>query len=103
MKRLLSAAILATAASVVLPGAAGAQSFCPEGFSPSGQCSNTTIPQVLQQIGIIFSHSQISQQHYPLLPNGDPHYRYPNQLIPNPLVPSHTGTPVPPPPPPPIP
>ena len=73
-----------------------AQPKCLEGKTATGECVNPGLAQAAQQIANIFSQQNISQTHYPLLPVDDFKFRYPNNLIPDPLKPSAVGTPVPP-------
>ena len=80
--------------------AAQAQDNCPAGRAADGTCVNGSLAELMQQNAIIYSQPLISYTAYPVLPTGDWTYRYPNQLNPNPLMPSATGTPLPPPPPP---
>jgi hypothetical protein len=44
----------------------------------------------MRQTGIIFSQPKLSFTAYPVLPSSDWLYRYPNQLIPDPLKPAPT-------------
>ena len=75
---------------------ASAQVRCAEGKTASGECVNAGLATVMRQIGIIFSQPKLSQTAYPVLPANDRNYRYPNQLIPDPLKPAPTaGPPVP--------
>ena len=46
----------------------------------------------MREVAIIFSQPKISQTAFPVLPSGDRAYRYPNQLIPDPLKPSPIGS-----------
>lgn len=93
---LACAGLLATACLMVLwPGAAGAQERCAEGRTASGQCVNAPLAENARLTAIIFAQPKISMTAFPVLPSGDANYRYPNQLIPDPLKPSATGTPPP--------
>jgi hypothetical protein len=57
---------------------------------------NPLLAAGMRQIGIIFSQPKISQTAYPVLPSADRRFRYPNQLIPDPLRPAPCcGPPVP--------
>jgi hypothetical protein len=95
---LACAGLLATACLMVLwPGAAGAQGRCAEGRTASGQCVNAPLAENARLSAIVFAQPKISLTAFPVLPSGDANYRYPNQLIPDPLKPSATGTPLPPP------
>jgi hypothetical protein len=70
--------------AVAHPLPALAQAKCPEGMTASGQCVDPRLAAGARQAGIIFSIPKISYTAYPILPNGDVRYRYPNQLIPDP-------------------
>ena len=87
----------ALAALVMAPAPALAQANCPEGRTATGECVNPGLAQALRQAAIIFAQTKISQTHYPVLPNDDFKYRYPNEIQPDQLKPSTVGTPVPPP------
>jgi hypothetical protein len=94
MRNILACALLASlAAFVAAPGAAHAQANCLEGRTASGQCVNPGLAQAMQQNGVIFSQSKISQTHYPVLPSDDGRYRYPNELNPDQAKPSAVGPP----------
>src|SRR5262249_50198561 len=82
------------AAALILPGAASAQGACPEGKTASGQCVNPGLAQGMQQSALILSQPKISYTAFPILPADDFTFRYPNQLVPNQLLPAATGTPV---------
>ena len=89
MKRLLQTGL---AASVCfLSGAAVAQQACPEGRTASGQCVNPGLALSMRQDAIIFAQPKISSTAFPVLPSADWQYRYPNNLIPNPQLPSAAG------------
>lgn len=105
---LLCAGLLGAACLIVLwPDVGGAQGRCAEGRTVASQCVNAVLAENARLSAIIFAQPKISLTAFPVLPSGDANYRYPNQLIPDPLKPSATGTPIvmapPPPPPPPIP
>lgn len=103
---LACACLLTTACLTVLwPDAAGAQARCAEGRTASAQCVNAALAENARLSAIVFAQPKISLTAFPVLPSGDAKYRYPNELIPDPLKPSATGTPLaaPPPAPPPIP
>ena len=97
MRRILHVGLLATVCVLaVWPAAASAQVKCVEGKTASGECVNAGLATAMRQLGIIFSQPKISQTAYPVLPSDDRMYRYPNQLIPDPLKPAPTaGPPVP--------
>ena len=88
---------LSLAGLVFLSAVAGAQAPCPEGRTASGACVNPVLADTMRQTAIIFSQPKLSYTHYPVLPSTDASVRYPNQLNPDPLLPSATGTPLPPP------
>ena len=92
--RILHAIFLVVAALVYSSGGADAQAACPEGKTASGQCVNPGLADGMRQNALIFSQPKISFTAFPILPADDFTFRYPNQLIPNPLAPSPTGTPV---------
>ena len=101
MRHVLPAASLLAGSLLVMSiGAATAQNSCPEGRTAGGTCVDGPLAALMRQNAIIFSQPQLSHTAYPVLPSGDWSYRYPNQLIPNPLSPSPTGEYLPPPPPP---
>lgn len=96
MRRILRAGVLAAVSwLVLLPGQAGAQVKCPEGKSWNGDCVNPALAATMRQTAIIFSQPKISQTAFPILPADDRLYRYPNQLIPDPLkpAPAYTASP----------
>lgn len=95
----LSGVASAFVAFLLSPGSILAQANCIEGTTATGQCLNPGLAQASRQTAIIYSQPNISQSHYPVLPNDDFNFRYPNALNPNQLKPSTVGTPVPPPPP----
>jgi hypothetical protein len=96
MKQLAQAALLA-ATCAALSGTAFAQGACPAGRTGNGQCVNAALAAGMTQSAVIFSQPKLSYTHYPVLPALDWSFRYPNQLNPDPLKPSATGTPLPPP------
>jgi hypothetical protein len=67
---------------------AGAQVKCPEGRTLNGDCVNAGLAASMRQTSIIFSQPKISQTAFPILPSVDRLFRYPNQLIPDPLKPA---------------
>jgi hypothetical protein len=122
MKRTLRAGLLAAVCGLVLlPGAVGAQETsrnitpasnlaplplgfpnttrylppepCREGRAISGECVNAGLAESMRQTAIIFSQPKLSLTAYPVLPGDDWLYRYPNQLISNPLLPPARATP----------
>jgi hypothetical protein len=73
-----------------------AQERCPEGRAVGGACVNPLLVAGMREVAIIFSQPKISQTAFPVLPSADRAYRYPNQLIPDPLKPAPTaGPPIP--------
>ena len=60
---------------------------CREGRTLSGECVNAGLAESMRQTAVIFSQPKLSLTAYPVLPGDDWHYRYPNQLIPDPLLP----------------
>lgn len=93
MTRFLMAGFLA-ATGILTLSAANAQSNCPEGRTATGQCVNPGLADSMRQAAVIYSQPKLSYTHYPVLPSSDWTYRYPNQLNPDPLKPSPTGTPL---------
>jgi hypothetical protein len=59
---------------------------CREGRTAGGECVNAGLSESMRETAIIFSQPKLSQTAYPVLPGGDWLYRYPNQLIPDPLL-----------------
>jgi hypothetical protein len=93
MTRALPAGLLITVCCLVLlPGTAGGQVKCPEGKTSNGDCVNPGLAAAMRQTAIIFSQPKISQTTFPVLPADDRLYRYPNQLIPDPLKPAPAFT-----------
>jgi len=123
MKLKIHAVFLAVCGLGLVPGAAGAQMLnvdtgrtpasglaplplgfpntlrnypagsCSEGRTMTGECVNAGLAESMRQTGIIFSQPKLSQTTYPVLPGDDWLYRYPNQLIANPLLPPARATP----------
>ena len=88
-------ALLMLACSLALwAGTASAQVRCKEGRLTKELCANASLATAMREVAIIFSQPKISQTAFPVLPSGDRAYRYPNQLIPDPLKPSPIGTPI---------
>jgi hypothetical protein len=97
MRRIVQVGLVATLCSLTLsPITAVAQERCVEGKTASGTCVNALLGAAARQIAVIFSQPKISKTAYPVLPSGDRKYRYPNQLIPDPLRPAPCcGPPIP--------
>jgi hypothetical protein len=119
MRTILHAGLLGAVCWLVLPDAASAQASnvtpasslaplplgfpnttrylprdpCREGRTFSGECVNAGLAESMRQTAIIFSQPKLSQTAYPVLPGEDWLYRYPNQLIPDPLLPPARRTP----------
>ena len=96
MKRCLTVGIF-FAGSVLVSAAATAQTTCPAGRAANGACVNPSLADSMTLNAVITSQPKLSYTAYPILPSFDWDLRYPNQLNPNPLPPSSTGTPIPPP------
>lgn len=79
MKRMATAVIIALLAAAAQPQPARAQ--CAEGMTASGACVDPDVAAGARLNGLIFSQPKISYTAYPLLPNGDGTYRYPNNLL----------------------
>jgi len=92
MKRMWCTGLLAALSLFALAPAATAQGRCLEGRTASGACVNPGLADTMRQNAIIFSQQALSYTAYPVLPTGDRLYRYPNELIPNPLKPAATTT-----------
>jgi hypothetical protein len=69
------------------------QDQCREGRTMTGECVNPGLAESMRQTGIIFSQPKLSETAYPVLPGDGWLYRYPNQLIPDPLPPPARRTP----------
>jgi len=80
-----STGALAFLGAAILAVPAQAQSPCPEGRTVSGECVNAALAASTRQLVVVFSQPKISYTAFPILPNDDMMYRYPHQLIPNPL------------------
>jgi hypothetical protein len=87
----------ATAAALVAAAPIAAQEVCAEGTTFGGDCVNPGLAEAQRQAAVIYSHPKISQTAFPVLPVEDRDFRYPNQLIPDPLTPAGIGGGVPPP------
>jgi hypothetical protein len=88
MRRIAQIGLVATACFLLLwPVATAAQQkqSCPEGRTATGECVNPLLASTMREIGVVFSQPRISRTAFPVLPSGDRRYRYPNQLIPDPL------------------
>jgi hypothetical protein len=78
--------MLAMIGTLTLPPNVGAaQTPCPEGRTGSGQCVNPGLAQSARRAAVIFAQPKLSYTAFPVLPSNDSLYRYPNQLIPDPL------------------
>jgi hypothetical protein len=77
-----------------LPGAS-AQSRCAEGKAINGKCVQSDLALAMRRTSVIFSQPKISQTAFPILPTQDLEYRYPHQLIPDPLRPAPAFVPSP--------
>jgi hypothetical protein len=93
MSRIVRTGLAAAVACLALAGGAPAQTACPQGRALNGECVNPALALSALQTAIIFAQPQISNTVYPILPVEDFTYRYPYQLIPNPLQPAPVGTP----------
>jgi hypothetical protein len=71
-------------------GGASAQTRCMEGKTASGDCVDAGLADSMRQTAVLFSQQKLSYTAYPILPTGDRLYRYPNELIPDPLKPAST-------------
>lgn len=93
MRTILHAGMFGTACLLLfLTPTASAQTSCPEGRTATGQCVNASLATTMRQSAVIFSQPKLSYTEFPVLPPDDRQYRYPNQLIPDPLRPAPTGT-----------
>jgi hypothetical protein len=88
-----SLVVFAVVAAAALPLPATAQNDCAEGMTASGQCVDPNLAADVRQTAIIFSLPKISYTAFPILPNGDFAYRYPHNLIPDPLTSAASGNP----------
>jgi hypothetical protein len=95
MKSILVAAGLLGAVFIFAhaPGSAGAQTRCMEGRTANGDCVDAGLADSMRQTGVLFSQQKLSFTAYPILPTGDRLYRYPNELIPDPLRPASLSPP----------
>jgi hypothetical protein len=91
MTRLIATALLATVCALT-PSAVAAKGSCPDGRTASGRCLNPAFAESVRQTGVIYSQPKISRTHYPVLPSLDRRFRHPNELNPDQLKPSATGT-----------
>jgi hypothetical protein len=96
MKHLTIACMLSAVCWIgLVPTPASAQTKCIEGKTRSGVCVNPLLAAVMRRTAIIFAQPKISRTAFPVLPSADRAYRYPNQLIPNPLKSTPvTGAPI---------
>lgn len=85
MKAALYVLGVAIAASAAVPCAAFGQGVCPEGRAPGGECVKPQLAQAARQAAIIFSQPKLSYTAVPVMPSSDSLYRYPNQLVLDPL------------------
>jgi hypothetical protein len=86
MKPIRHGAILALMGTMALPpNFAAAQTPCPEGRTRGGECANPQLAQSARRSAVIFAQPKLSTTAFPVLPSNDSLYRYPNQLIPDPL------------------
>jgi hypothetical protein len=83
MKEALCALVITIVAC--LPSTAFAQGACPEGRAPGGECVKPQLAQAARQAAIIFAQPKLSYTAFPVMPSSDSLYRYPNQLVPDPL------------------
>ena len=92
MTRISLVRFLLTAFIMLLPGAVDAQVKCREGTTSNGECVNPVLAARMRQTAIIFSQPKLSQTTFPIMPAEDLRYRYPHQLIPDPLKPAPAFT-----------
>jgi hypothetical protein len=86
MKQIRHRATLAMIGTLMLPpNFAAAQAPCLEGRTGSGECVNPRLAQSARRAAVIFAQPKLSYTAFPVLPSNDSLYRYPNQLIPDPL------------------
>lgn len=85
MRAALYALAVAIAAAAPAPRTAFAQASCLEGRAPGGECIKPQLAQAARQAAIIFSQPKLSYTAFPVLPSSDSLYRYPHQLVPDPL------------------
>src|SRR5260370_13242166 len=92
-------ALLAAGAIVALAsGAVSAQEHaCSSGRTIGQECVDPGLLTLALQSAVIFLQPKISHTAFPLLPSADRMYRYPNQLIPDPLCITPVRTPTVPP------
>jgi len=81
----LGAAVLTGAFVLVWSASAQAQVRCPEGKTASGECVDPGFGSATRQAAVIFTQPKISQTAFPVLPVDDLTYRYPHQIINDPL------------------
>jgi hypothetical protein len=84
MMRTVGLGLLAASMLLLVPVTANAQGKCPEGKTASGECVNPGFADSMRQAALVFAQPKISFTAFPVLPNADINYRYPNQLIPDP-------------------
>ena len=68
-----------------------AQATCPEGRLSNGQCADPVLGAAVRETLMVFSQPKISYTAFPILPSLDYRYRYPHELIPDPLRPTAGG------------
>jgi hypothetical protein len=85
MKTALPALIFAAIALFGSPHEVLGQSACAEGTAASGECVKPQLAQAARQAAIIFAQPKLSYTAFPVLPSSDSFYRYPHELIPDPL------------------
>jgi hypothetical protein len=86
MKRILHGATLGMIGILALsPDFAAAQTPCLEGRTGGGDCVNPQLAETARRSAVIFAQPKLSYTAFPVLPTNDNLYRYPNQLLPDPL------------------
>jgi hypothetical protein len=92
MNRILHGATFGTIVVLALSsGFAAAQTPCPEGRTGGGDCVNPRLAESARRSAVVFAQPKLSYTAFPVLPSSDSLYRYPNQLIPDPLKPAPLG------------
>ncbi len=83
--RLHSLMLIVLLGAAVVPAVAlPAHAECAEGMTVSGECIDPGLAAAARQQALILSQPKISYTAFPVLPNDDRSYRYPNQLNPDP-------------------
>src|ERR1041385_4382832 len=90
--RLLCPLLPAMLVAVLGATPASAQVKCPEGRTASGECVPPALGAAARTSNNIVTQSKISQPPFPVFPAHDRLFRYPNQLIPDPLKPAPAFT-----------